>query len=552
MTNNILIDSFYQEWFDNPLWWFNASPSDDKYISEKYSELINLDSPKPENINNYKLIIKWILIYDQLPRHVYRHRKQYANHIITYYLQKAIEITKQTLKFVDGPYSSYKIMSIREHCFMLMPYRHTYDPQYIFLVMPRIWSLIQRNDISNFDLNLLKRYLKATYERCPLDQSYWVQNINYGNNIEIQSIIKEILEFKPILGYCPTNIIPYSNDIYNEELVKHIYDIFENINSNNIIVSLSGGVDSMCLSVCVCLLYSKFTNRNINIHLVHVNYTNRSTAYEEEAFVRSWAKYLNLPCHIRRISEIKRANAMKFELRELYESYTRNVRYNTYKYVWYDQMNMPKNTLPLVMLGHNKDDCFENILTNIVNQSKYDELQGMQLEGIQDNIRFIRPMLKIYKSKLHEFAKKYGIPHLPNSTPSWHSRGKIRENVKPVLLDWDSKSVDSFFSMSDIMKDMYNIMNTYVDTIINNIEYIDNNYYMKFMKSNIPSSPLMWRSLIYKLTNTIVSIKSLKNLEQRLSKYKNEGKYYGKVQLTSTLQLDISMSYKDDMIIMKL
>ena len=38
-----------------------------------------------------------------------------------------------------------------------------------------------------------------------------------------------------------------------------------------------------------------------------------------------------------------------------------------------------KNDRTYVLLGHNKDDCFENILTNISNKSNYDNLSGMQI-----------------------------------------------------------------------------------------------------------------------------------------------------------------------------
>ena len=30
-----------------------------------------------------------------------------------------------------------------------------------------------------------------------------------------------------------------------------------------------------------------------------------------------------------------------------------------------------------VFLGHNKDDCFENIITNIINKKNYENLSGM-------------------------------------------------------------------------------------------------------------------------------------------------------------------------------
>ena len=57
------------------------------------------------------------------------------------------------------------------------------------------------------------------------------------------------------------------------------------------------------------------------------------------------------------------------DLRDIYEAYTKKIRFNCYK-------KFDKH--PIVILGHNKDDCFENILTNIAYNSKYDNLKGIE------------------------------------------------------------------------------------------------------------------------------------------------------------------------------
>jgi tRNA(Ile)-lysidine synthase TilS/MesJ len=104
--------------------------------------------------------------------------------------------------------------------------------------------------------------------------------------------------------------------------------------------------------------------------------------------------------------------------------------------------------IPKVFLGHNKDDRFENILTNIASQSHYENLTGMEIVQIISNIEFHRPLLNITKKEIYEFSKLNNIIHFPNSTPSWSQRGKIRDIVKPTLIEYNPVIIDSFFNLS--------------------------------------------------------------------------------------------------------
>ena len=62
---------FKIEWFLNKQWWFQCSTEEDAYISRTYGHWVN------EDYCNYKwdamdknISIAWVLVYDQLTRHV--------------------------------------------------------------------------------------------------------------------------------------------------------------------------------------------------------------------------------------------------------------------------------------------------------------------------------------------------------------------------------------------------------------------------------------------------------------------------------------------------
>ena len=79
--------------------------------------------------------------------------------------------------------------------------------------------------------------------------------------------------------------------------------------------------------ICSTILSIKYNS------IVHINYCNRTTSDREEEFVKAWCDYMRIPLYIRRIEEINRPLCMENNLRDIYEYYTRNVRYSTYKTV---------------------------------------------------------------------------------------------------------------------------------------------------------------------------------------------------------------------------
>jgi tRNA(Ile)-lysidine synthetase-like protein len=494
---------FYNEWFSHPSWWFNPSPDDDKYITDNFSYLLDID------ISFFSDIEK-ILIYDQLPRHVYRNES--AKHIITFFLQKALEICK----------SGCETANVEEWVFSKLPLRHTNDPYIIHKVMHEIWQL------SDEDLQhpIMKKFIKATYMRCPIqpvDQIGFVKLYNNsGNNSD-------------------NNSGNNSGDDYaihvskTDEVFMKFKSIFEILKlgvgrnkGDRIILSLSGGVDSMVCSVILKML-------NIKWEAVFINYMNRETCIEEEEFVKGWCNHIGVKLYVRRIPEMNRATCMKYELRDLYETYTRNVRFSTYKYV------AGAYKTPIVIMGHNNDDCIENILTNITQQRKYDDLKGMYVDSYQDGIRFIRPLLDIPKDRIYQFSLEYNITHLPNSTPVWSQRGQIRESVLPVLEKWDGRVVNGLMKLTDRVSELHGCLEIVVNEMIENTVvtvYADQNgnegEYILSMK-NIPNKVLCWRLYFQKKFNITASYKSIESFQNKIHNSHNSDKKYIKIPITQNL-----------------
>lgn len=442
---------FYNEWMNLEKYWFNSNNELDEYLTSKYEDLLIENNP-----------IIQIIIYDQLSRHIYR--KEYASHIITYFNQKALKIANENKHLI--PHLSYN-----DWMFFILVYRHSNIRENLFFAMEEAWKR----------LPLSKKFIKATYNRAKIEEDLDKYEPNDYN--KYQSFNEEILEYNP-----------------DEQLSKLQFDIgdFDILKDRNeIIISLSGGVDS---NTCLFYIRNRFPDKIIKA--VHINYNNRIETEEEVKFLISLCNKLNIELFVRTIHEIKRKPSIDNDLRDIYESYTKKVRYNSYKKIG--------GKSPIIILGHNRDDCFENILTNISYKNKYDNLIGMDLISNIDGIEFIRPLYNTSKDDIYKFANYHKIPYLKNSTPEWSQRGKIRNMVLPILEKWDKRIVDGLFEISSIMKDLH------INLKINVKNDKDEE------KDDINMSLLYWKYLIFEKFNIYPSNKSLKSLIERLMIFKNK------------------------------
>jgi tRNA(Ile)-lysidine synthetase-like protein len=502
---NLDLEHLYDTWFTNERFWFNASPEDDLYLKQQFESWLGHDITF--NIITKKQCIAAIILYDQIPRNIYRNNPE---KVATFSAKACICIG--TLAKITNAYAE---LSANEWCFTMLPLRHTNIIQLIHKVVHNAWGRLLISQNTN-DIKTYRRFIKATYERTLLHR--YEDNEVYVKSFYplVQFTEWSSSKYSDILDYVPDNPFNVYHGVHNN-IVDRFHDMLRMLKPKKIILSLSGGIDSM---VCSIILKRLQIFYKFDIHAIHINYCNRKTCENEETFLKDWCRFLEIPIHIRAIHEIKREVCKEHELRETYETYTRNVRYNTYKYVW-EHIIGEGMSCPFVILGHNQDDVCENILTNIAQQTKYEMLTGMDLISFQDGINFVRPMLSITKHQIRQFSRENAIPHLPNSTPAWSMRGKIRDIVRPALLEWHPKILHGMISLSKNVTDMHHIVENYVKIVIRQTSHLKvDEWIWKTTLDTLPTQPIFWRSYIDHLLKVKLSMKSLLFLEERLKKYK--------------------------------
>jgi len=308
----------------------------------------------------------------------------------------------------------------------LLPLRHTFEENNIKKCISYVnkWLDIDDHPIYN-------RFYQAS-----------IQSLSKINSIKDTLYLSfESIDYLPILDSNSTKSISfeYNDNVYNDIIYKEFSKNM--IVDNNLIISISGGVDSM---VCSFLLYYySLKNPNIKIFGATINYANRQEQYIEIDMVNQWLGLLNINHHVRIIDEIKR---VRDKTREFYEKITRDIRFDLYK-----KLNGS------VILGHNKDDSIENIFSNIIKKKNYDNLLGMSTQSIEQEVKIFRPLLNISKSDIIKFAQKYNVPYVYDSTPAWSQRGQMRDILIPQINEFNPDIINGLIELSKNYKEIYSI-----------------------------------------------------------------------------------------------
>jgi tRNA(Ile)-lysidine synthase TilS/MesJ len=191
-----------------------------------------------------------------------------------------------------------------------------------------------------------------------------------------------------------------------------------------------------------------------------------------------------------------------------------------------------------ILLGHNKDDCFENIITNITNKNSYNNLSGMVTLKTIDNLNFWRPMLNITKKDIIHFAYLNNIPHLCDSTPKWSVRGKIRDDLRPLLcnlknntdIQQDESTIESFFTLKEHIQESGIIINDIIiNKLLNNINNVNNVLFGTYSIDDLDT--LKYKSIskmFFTKLNINISNKTLNDFVEYLDRFRltnNERKF---------------------------
>ena len=209
---------------------------------------------------------------------------------------------------------------------------------------------------------------------------------------------------------------------------------------DSVLVTVSGGPDSVALLQVLCRLKSKW---QLRIGVAHLNHQLRPEESDTDAaFVRSLAKEMGLQIH----EDSQDVAAYAAENKLSVETAGRKVRYAFFETV------AQAHGYTKIATGHTRDDNAELVLMNLLRGAATRGLSG--IPPVRDQ-RIIRPMIQTSKNEILSFLKKNGQAFridASNNDPVY-LRNRIRNELIPFLARSFNPDInDALDRLSQVMK----------------------------------------------------------------------------------------------------
>lgn len=286
----------------------------------------------------------------------------------------------------------------------------------------------------------------------------------------------------------------------NDEIIIKVMDEFckrNDIYKNGAIVSLSGGVDSMV--TLSALIYLR-TKHNFPIFTASIDYGLREESSDECQFLNEYTDFFNVKAYISKVTNVSRKKDNK-NTRSEFEEESRLIRFDTYKQIVRE--NFLNLTNVGVFVAHHQDDIIENIFTNIMRGGDLLDLEVMRETSVIHGVTIFRPFLSLKKEVIYNFAHKYDVPYFLDTTPTWSRRGKMRNEIFPLLdnvfgIDWHNKL--KYIGSQSNECGSY-ITNFIINPWFEKVTFLENNNYILIPIENHPT--LIYSKLLMKILHCI-------------------------------------------------
>ena len=218
---------------------------------------------------------------------------------------------------------------------------------------------------------------------------------------------------------------------FNSELLKLLNHPI-NKSSNNFVLGLSGGVDSMVLLYLVKKVLVQNKLSNINIYPTIIDHNLRSESGLEAENVKKISQDLGFKTLIKKIKR-KKPNGNIQEW----------ARQNRRELLFESCCDLSAN----LFLAHHLDDQAETIFMRSSRNSGIDGLSGMKTITFWNGIFILRPLLKFSKNEIVQYANYKNIKFYedPSNYLLKYERVRIRQELNQIKNNkWKTISNDLF------------------------------------------------------------------------------------------------------------
>lgn len=204
-------------------------------------------------------------------------------------------------------------------------------------------------------------------------------------------------------------------------------------NFSNLIVTVSGGADSVALIAALSSTVANLTAVHCNFHL-RGDESMRDQHHVENICNSLGVDLLIKDFDVYRHMTENRGTSMEMACRSL-------------RYEWFYEIAV-KNGADRIVTGHNADDNIETLFLNLMRGSGTSGLKGM----VPDNGKIWRPLLKFHRKEIEEYLDFKGLKYITDSSnlSSDYRRNFLRNEIIPMLRErWEGfdKALDRSISL---------------------------------------------------------------------------------------------------------
>ena len=184
---------------------------------------------------------------------------------------------------------------------------------------------------------------------------------------------------------------------------------------SNILVALSGGADSVALTLILKEL-------GYNVHALHCNFHLRGEeSNRDEQFITTLCEQWHCPILVQHFDTTTYAQQHKLSI----EMAARQLRY-----AWFEEVRQATNA-QAIAVAHHQDDNIETALLNLIRGTGIQGLTGMRPQ----NGYIVRPLLDCKRSDIEQYLQAHQISYVTDSSnlTTDYTRNKIRLQLIPLL-----------------------------------------------------------------------------------------------------------------------
>lgn len=238
---------------------------------------------------------------------------------------------------------------------------------------------------------------------------------------------------------------------------ENIPSLLSPITGKKVIVSCSGGPDSMWLLEMVRNFYeNESPNR---IFVAHIHHWLRESAERDQKIVQKYCKKYSLQYECLRVDVKKEAKKTKTTLEEC----GRNIRKK-----WLEELRK-KHKADSILTAHHADDQAETILYRITKWTGITGLAGIaQFAGY-----YFRPLLTLSKQDILAYTRKYAVPSGYDETNDDTSipRNLLRKTVLPQLQNINPEVAKALSRLSESAHELKSSFDSFFAEIIAQKEF---------------------------------------------------------------------------------